>query len=62
MSVRAMQVRLVFAVLFVALGAVILARGLAEGAPVSFTAMGAAMALLGVYRLRLMRAGAGGRR
>ncbi len=62
MSIRALPVRLVFAILFVVLGAIIVGRGVAEGAPLSFTAMGALMVGLGLYRLRLMRAGTRGRR
>ncbi len=49
-------VRLMVAALLVGLGLVIIGRGLAEGAPLTFTAMGLLMAALGVYRLRLLRA------
>ncbi len=40
--------------LLVILGLVIAGRGVVEGAPFAFTAMGALMAGLGIYRLRLM--------
>lgn len=43
------------AVLFVVLGVIIVARGLIEAAPLSFTLMGALMIALGVYRLRSFR-------
>ncbi|MGH2460539.1 MAG: hypothetical protein ACRDIY_16930 [Chloroflexota bacterium] len=45
------------AALFVALGVVIVIRGLIEAAPFSFTLMGGLMIALGVYRLRPRSAG-----
>lgn len=46
--------RSLVAVLLVTLGLTIAGRGFIEGAPFTFTAMGALMAGLGVYRLRLL--------
>jgi hypothetical protein len=46
--------RSIVAVLLIAFGLVILGRGLIEGAPLSFTGMGAVMAGLGIYQLRLI--------
>jgi hypothetical protein len=52
---RAIQtLRSLVAVLLVALGLLIAGRGVLEGAPLTFTAMGALMVGLGVYRLRLL--------
>ncbi len=42
------------ALLLIILGLVIAGRGAIEGAPFAFTAMGALMAGLGIYRLRLI--------
>lgn len=55
MSQRLLVLRSISAALLVLLGLVIVARGLTAAAPFSFTAMGALMAILGWYRLRLIR-------
>ncbi len=54
MSLAMLTVRSVVAGLLVVLGLTILGRGILEGDPLTYTAMGALMAGLGVYRLRLM--------
>ncbi len=54
MSATMVAFRLAVAVLLVALGLVIFGRGIFEGAPPMYTAMGALMAALGVLRLRLL--------
>ncbi|HVC32860.1 MAG TPA: hypothetical protein VNL16_05070 [Chloroflexota bacterium] len=48
--------------LFIVLGAIIVARGVLEAAPLTFTLMGVVMVALGVYRWRTLRAGTAGRR
>ena len=55
-------VRSMTAMLLVALGLIIVGRGLIEGAPLTFTATGVLMAGLGFYRLRLMGVGKLGQR
>ncbi len=57
MSPAMLAVRSVAAALLVALGLTIFGRGILEGDPLTYTAMGALMAGLGVYRLRLMSGG-----
>ncbi len=54
MSPAMLTVRSVVACLLVVLGLTIVGRGVLEGSPLTYTAMGALMAGLGVYRLRLM--------
>lgn len=49
---RAGVLRRFLAFLLVVFGLLIVGRGLLEAAPPSFLAMGALMALLGLYRLR----------
>lgn len=61
MNKRVQAARKVSAVLFVMLGAVILGRGVADAAPLSFCLLGVLMLTLGVYRLRLMDVIATGR-
>ena len=56
-----MVFRSMTALLLVALGLVIAGRGVIQGAPLAFTAMGALMVGLGVYRLRILW-GHGGQR
>jgi len=56
MSLTVLTIRSVAAVLLTVLGLVIVARGVIEGDPFTYTLMGALMAGLGVYRLRLLRA------
>lgn len=46
--------RAVTAGLLVVFGFIIVGRGLLEAAPIAFIAMGAGMAVLGLYRLRLL--------
>lgn len=54
--------RSLMAALFVVLGLIIVGRGIAEAAPLTFTLMGLLMIVLGIYRWRIIRAGIGGRR
>ncbi len=54
MNQKLLMFRSTMAVLMVALGLAIAGRGVIEGAPLIFTGMGALMAGLGVYRLRLL--------
>lgn len=54
MRPRMLMVRFLIAMLMVTLGLLIVGRGLIESAPLTFTAMGALMTGLGIYRLRLM--------
>lgn len=62
MNQRVLVARKVTAGLFVILGAVIAGRGVVEAAPLSFTALGLLMLVLGAYRLRLVqRLAKGGR-
>ncbi len=55
MSRTMVALRSLTALLLIALGLVIVGRGVIGGAPFSFTAMGALMAGLGIYRIRLLR-------
>ncbi len=54
MSPAMLSLRSVVAGLLVVLGLTIFGRGVLEGDPLTYTAMGALMAGLGAYRLRLM--------
>ncbi len=62
MSPTMHALRSTMALLLVILGLAIVGRGVAEGAPLTFTGMGLLMAGLGVYRLRLLRVGRWGER
>jgi hypothetical protein len=62
MSQRVVAARKLSAALLIGLGLIILVRGIVEGAPLTFTLMGALMIALGLYRLRMIRAGIAGRR
>ncbi len=62
MTASMLTFRLAVAVLLVALGAAIFGRGILEGAPPMYTAMGALMAALGVLRLRASGVGTRGQR
>lgn len=53
---RAVKVRLVMAAMFVILGAIIVGRGVLQAAPFTFDLIGILMVLLGVARLRDIRA------
>ncbi len=57
MSSTISALRATTALLLVVLGIVIAGRGVIQGAPLTFTGMGVLMAGLGIYRLRLARAG-----
>jgi len=54
--------RFAMAGLLCLLGFIIVGRGLLEAAPITFTAMGGLMVMLGITRLRGLRAGLSGRR
>ncbi len=54
MSPSMLAYRSVAAALLVVLGLTIFGRGILEGDPLAYTAMGALMAGLGLYRLRLL--------
>ncbi len=54
MSAAMSKLRAGFGLMIVLLGSVIVGRGVLQGAPLSFTLMGALMVALGLYRLRLL--------
>ncbi len=54
MNTTVLSLRSTVALMLVVLGLVIFGRGIVEGDPVMYTLMGALMAGLGIYRLRLL--------
>lgn len=52
----AFRLRSLTAVLLVVFGLIIVERGVAQAAPLTFTLMGVVMIALGLYRLRILRA------